>query len=43
MLQREDYPDLEDDWFLILVDSATRVSIEGPGKISGQLRQFMDV
>jgi len=40
---REDYPELEEDWFLILVQSSTRVSIEGPGRISGQMRQWMDV
>ena len=35
-LQREAFPAAVENWFLILAEGSTQVSIEGPGRIVGQ-------
>ena len=40
--QREDYPVARKDWSLLLVDHATQASIEGNGRISGQILQWTE-
>ena len=42
VLQREDYPLARKDWSLLLVDHATQASIEGNGRISGQILQWTE-
>lgn len=39
-VQREAFPAAVEEWFLILAEGSKQVSIEGPGRISGQAGQW---
>ena len=43
ILQRDAFPAAVEDWYLLLAEGSKQVSIEGPGRIVGQVGQWADM